>query len=353
MLTSQERDDVIQALAQHLVMTPMGALLTATFSLAAARELGDLPTNLNNVRAQAIWLVDVCISSRWRLTPSLLESLLNRLVSSGNGPLAPLLARVQQKIDPNPDPFRTHWVLASHPFLSRPDLRKAARALVESVNQPILRVNGPTQSGKTYTKELFGYVMMDQGWPNLHVARADMSPGTGPSYTVEDLASNLALSMVTDKLPERSTSSFPKELARWLMRNLNQNKGLWIFVLDGFGQPSVQPEVIELIYELVQYAMNPEFSKKMRLVLLDYQHDLIGNWRAWTADEGPLSVNGVTTGDLVDCLQSFNMWMPAEAPAKMIQPSDIPVIADAMLTRSQAEPPQLPSLYQQLLKIAR
>ena len=91
----------------------------------------------------------------------------------------------------------------------------------------------------------------------------------------------------------------------------------------------------------------------MRLLLLDYDQDLVGNWRAWTGDEGPLQNNGITATDLVVCLQALNIKMQAEDPNKMIEPAAIPTIADAMLAKSKTEPPQLTSLYQQLLKIAR
>ena len=353
MLTKQERDDVIAALAQHLGLTPVGPLIQVVFTLPDRAELGEINTQLNTATDQAAWIVDSCIANRWRRNPSLLELLLNRLVNNaGFGALAPILTRVQQKIDPNPNPFDSLWVLASQPFLSRPDLRAAAKALVEGVNQPIMRVNGPSKSGKTYTTQLFSFVM-SEAWPDLHVVPVELAPETGPTYKVEELAESLTLTMVTDDPPERSTSSFPKALARWLVRNVNRNKGVWIFVLDGFGQPNVQAEVTELIRVLAEYTINPEFARKMRLVLLDYDQDLIGNWRAWTVDEGPLQLNGVTESDLIDCLQAFNNRIQSINPAKMIAPTDIPTIAKAMLAKAQTEPPQLPSLYNQLLKIAK
>jgi len=264
-----------------------------------------------------------------------------------------LLARVKLKDDPNPDPFKSFWVMANQPFVARPDLRKAAKALLESVNQPILRVNGPSKSGKSYTTELFHFVMNTDSWPNLHVVPAKLSVGNGPTYSVEDLADELSMTLNPDPMPKRSTSSFPKALARWLVRNVNRNTGLWIFVLDGFGQPNVQPEVTEMIRQLVEYATNPEFARKMRLLLLDYDQDLVGNWRPWTGDDGPLPTNGVTALDLVVCLQAFNNKMQVENPAKLIEPSAISTIADAMLAKSLTEPSQLPSLNEQLLKIAK
>jgi hypothetical protein len=355
MLTTDERIQVIDELSDYAAPpNSIGVLVRSVFSIPADRtELGQLPLDLVTVTDQASWLVDACLSSRWRRSPSLLELLLTRLVNTaGKGALAPLLTRVQQKIDPNPDPFATFWVLAQQPFLSRPQLRNAARDLIDGVNQPILRVNGPGKSGKTYTTQLFSFVMAEAR-PDLHVVPVELADGTGPTYKVEELAESLTLTMEsTDPLPQRSTSSYPKALARWLVRNVNRNPGLWIFVLDGFGQKNVQDEVIEFINLLAQYVFSPEFSRKMRLVLLHFDKDLIGNWRAWTADDGPLPLNGVTANDLIDCINAFNALMQAQnQPQRMIEASEIPVLANAMLANAQTAPFQLPSLYEQLRTI--
>jgi|SRR5215213_918084 len=356
MLTRDEREQVIADLSDHVAPpNTMGNFIKLTFIDPQERvELGELPLDLNRVSDQAGWLVDASLSSRWRRSPSLLERLLTRLIDfGGKGGLAPFLARVQQGIDPNPDPFRTFWVMAQQPFLSRPDLRTAARNLVEGVNQPILRVNGPSKSGKTYTTQLFSFVMTETR-PDLHVVPVELAPGTGPTYKVEELAESLTLTMPNiDLVPQRSTSSYPKALARWLVRNVNRNPGLWVFVLDGFGQQNVQDEVVEFIHLLAQYVITPEYARKMRLVLLHFEKDLIGNWRAWTVDDGPLLPNGVTAQDLIDCIVAFNARMQAQKqPAKMIAPAAIPVIANDMIAAAQNDPFQLQSLYEQLRTIA-
>jgi len=182
MLTRQERTDIIGALAQHLVQTPIGTLITLVFSLPDRKELGEMPLTLIVPTDQATWIVDACMTSKWRRNPSLMELLLNRLANQPGMPdFSAVLARVKLKEDPNPDPFQSFWVMANQPFLARPDLRKAAKDLLESVNQPILRVNGPSKSGKSYTTELFNFVMNTDSWPDLHVVPAKLSVGNGPT----------------------------------------------------------------------------------------------------------------------------------------------------------------------------
>lgn len=353
MLTEDERKEVIAELGDYAAPpNSVGAFIRTVFSVQDRADLGDFPLDLPTVTDQSTWLVDACLLSRWRRTPSLLEQLLTALVARGKGPLQRLVTRVQQQIDPNPDPFNALWVRGHQPFLSRAQLRNAARDLVESLNQPILRVYGPSKSGKTYTAELFNYVMT-QARLELHVAPADLAEGAGPTYTVEDLAETLALPMKnTDPLPARNASAYARTLVRWLVRNMNRNPGLWIFVLDGFGQPNVQPEVIEFINQLAQLMFNPEYSRKMRMVLLHFEKDLIGNWRTWTVDDGPLSLNGVTVNDVIDCITAFNQLMQMEKqPGRIIDPAEIPVLASAMLANAQTDPFLLPSLYNQLRKM--
>jgi hypothetical protein len=353
MLTKAEREQVISDLTEHTAPpNTVGALFKTTFTFEYRTDLGEPPLDMNRTSEQAAWLVDACLSLRWRRLPSAMELLLTRLVNTGGkGGLAPILTRVQQKIDPNPDPFDTLWVMAQQPFFSRLPLRKAARNLVEGVNQPILRVNGPSMSGKTYTRQLFEFVMSEVR-PDLHVVPVELAPETGPSYTVEELADSLTLSMNTDPVPQRSASSYPKALARWLVRNVNRNPGIWIFVLDGFGQ-KLQDEVVEFINLLAQYVFTPEFTRKMRLVLLHFDQDLVGNWRPWTVDDGPLVPNGIAASDLIECLVAFNAQMQAtDQPDKMIEPADIPVIANDMIAEAKKAPFQLRSLNNQLRAIA-
>jgi hypothetical protein len=356
MLTRGERIEVIDGLSDHVGLDgSIGALITVVFQGPDRAELGSLPLDLNTVPDQAAWLVDSCLASRWHRNPSLLELLLTRLVvRGGKGSLQTLLTRVQSGVDPNPDPYMSLWVLADQPFLDRESLRTAAKQLIEDVARPILRVNGPKSSGKSYTVELLSYVM-HQARPDIHVVPLQLADGTGPSFEVEELAESLVLSMEkTESLPQRSNSSYPAALSRWLIRNVNRNPGIWIFALDGFGQPNVKQEVFEMIHQMAQQVRAPEFARKMRLVLLHFDQPLQGNWRARTLDDG-LTVGTITQKHLEDCLTEFNRRMAMLGKtSKMVQPTEIQTLAAGMLDRcGSADFSQLPGLYDQLLALSQ
>jgi hypothetical protein len=356
MLTRDEREQVIDDLADHVGFGGQIAnLVTIVFQVAERADLGVFPSNLGNTRDQAAWLVDACLANRWRRNPSLMELLLYRLSEQGGkGSLVPILQRVRAGTDPNPDPFQSLWVLSDQPFLDRGPLRGAARQLVEDINRPILRVNGPSLSGKTYTTELLSFVAYEAR-PDLHVVPAFLAPGTGPSYEVEELAEDLTRTMPKRaSFPERSNSSYAGALVRWLIQSAHQSSGIWIFVLDGFGQPNLKPEVTEFIKLLAQQIAIPEIARKLRLVLLHFDQPLTGNWRAKTVDDGPLTHGAVTAADLEACLREFNAKMQAlNKRDKMIEAADIPTVAARMVDEANATPAnQLPTLYEALWTIA-
>src|ERR1035441_246045 len=84
MLTHEERDWVIEDLAAHVGLTStIGNFILITFPGPYKTELGSIPVNLSTIEDQATWVVDACLSSRWRLNPSLLGSLLQKLINQG------------------------------------------------------------------------------------------------------------------------------------------------------------------------------------------------------------------------------------------------------------------------------
>jgi hypothetical protein len=143
-------------------------------------------------------------------------------------------------------------------------------------------------------------------------------------------------------------------LCRWLIRNVHRQPGIWVFVFDGFAQKELVDEVIDFIQALAQYVIKPEYSRKLRLILLDFeQPPMTGNWRAKTMDD-PLTSGAITVTDIESCLAEFNTRMlAAKRPEKAIQPADVQSVARMMLMNSSTAPCPLQKLYDDLLTIAR
>jgi len=356
MLTPEERRQVIEELADYLSLSGnVREFVRVALGPSQREVLVDLPTSYTLIRDQAEFVVDHCMQSRWTLRPSLMELVLTFLVDSGKPDLVALRNRVQSGTDPNPNAYQTLWVLADQPFVDRRDLRTKLAQFVEMSDRPILRVLGVSGSGKSYTAELLGYVMA-RARSDMHLAPAQLSQGNGPSYEAAELAETLAVAFTPDEsIPERRNSSYPGALSRWIVRNTLRKPGTWIYVLDGFGQPDVLAETRELVQLLAQYVCAPEFSKRLRLLLLDYDKPLTGNWRARTLDDTLPNLPSIQPQDLVDCLAEFNQRvLAAGTPQKAIKPADLPALAAALIQRSSAKPQdQLRTIYEELLAIAQ
>jgi hypothetical protein len=353
MLKVDEFPMVVNEVADHLGPTgDVRTFISVVFTPNHKPILGALPTNLSSLGDQAQWLVEYCLVSRWGVNPSLLESLLIRLVDvAGKGGLAPLRDRVHRREDPTPDIFQARWVLANQPFFDRKQIRVSAKLLLEQSEQPILRVNGPHGSGKTYTSELLAFVM-ERARPDLHVVVATLEDLSGPSYEVTELAETLTLPMRIDEtVPVRSTSSYPAALCRWIIRNTVKQPGVWVFVLDGFGQQDVKAEVRELVQNLAKQVFTPEIAKRLRLVLLDYDQPLLGNWRARTLDDNLPDPASISPADLEECLKAYNKRMEEDGkPHKVIEASGVGQLAASLVERAPEQSTErLRGLYDQLL----
>lgn len=356
MLTPDERRQVIEELADFVGLTgDIRQFVRATLGVNQKDLLVDLPVNCILIPDQAAFVVDHCLQSRWKFTPSLLEMVLVRLVDNGKADLAPMRDRVRAGTDPNPSAYKTLWVLADQPFIDRKNLRARLEQLVEGGDRPILRVTGVRGSGKSYTSELLDYVMK-KAREDVHVASATLTEGNGPSYDVAELAESLAVAFSPDEtLPERRNSSYSSALGRWIVRNTLKKAGIWIYLLDGFGQQDVKDETRELVQLLAQYVCSAEYSRRLRLLLLDYDKPLTGNWRAKTVDDVLPEPSGIREQDLVDCLAEYNQRvLAAQKPQKAINPSEISTLAAALLQRASANPQgQLQQIYDELVALAQ
>lgn len=354
MLTQAERKLVEVELADVLAeQNDPRALISVIFGPGAKPLLRELPTSLNRADQYAEFTLDFCLRSRWKENPSMLELLLTRLVDfHGKGNLAQLRQRVRNRIDPNPDPFESTWVLADQPFFDRQKLRPYVKQLIERNDRPLLKVNGPPGSGRSYTRKFLEFIMSE--FPDrVHVVPAEIAPDNGPSYEARELAESLTGPMgVVDDPPPPNVSSYPSALCRWILRNAMKQAGMWIFVLDGFGQNYVKPEVKELVQLLAKWISTGEYRKRLRLVLIDYIEPIPQPLPAEIMEEVTPLAESLGTQDLVQCLVAHNARMRALRRVE-IEEAGLPRIADDILRRAPASgKARLQFVYDELVALA-
>jgi hypothetical protein len=328
---------VLDELATAFASSPDArALCFVIFSGEALDVLRDLPLGSMMPLEFSHVVVDICLASRWSREPSMLERLLTYLVNTrGAGALAVLLPRVRQRIDPNSSVYAASWVLGDHPFIDRQELRDRARRLVENNTTPILRVTGPANAvGRTYGRRYFEH-LEDTLAGILHVIAAELSRGNGPSYEVDELAEALCSQMgVVESPPPRSLGgSYSSRLCQWVLRHALARPGIWLLVLDGFGQEGVKAEVREMIEAMASLIPTGQYRRRVRLVLVDYPHALPRVTPADTIEEILQSPEVLTSRDLIPCIEECNLRLRASGGVG-IRPAAVSELAAGIVSRA-------------------
>jgi hypothetical protein len=287
-LTRDERVSVQSALARVIARSDARTLITVIFTTEADSILLEMPQERTTPQDIAAFTMTACLISRWIFRPSLLEMLLDYLVAvQQDVRFSELLVRVQAGIDPNRTPYEASWLLNhTRPFFDRHDLRGQVRDLIEQNGQPILIVTAGKTAGEnnsdvarkgvglSYTGRFFEH-LQDSLTVDFHVLVATISKDSGPTYQIEDLLEDLSAQFPRSEAPpERASSSYPEAVARWLLRQMIRNGGLWLILLDGFGQRPLNDEVRLAVEALARRVTIGAFRFRIRLVLLGYPHPL-------------------------------------------------------------------------------
>jgi hypothetical protein len=308
-LTKPEKSEVLTEFATVVALDGDGrALSQIIFQGEAPEVLRDLPVGALPNSLFALHVVDFCLKSEWTKTPSLMSLLLGYLVNTtGIGRFQAQLDRVNLKVDPNPDPYKSEWVLQAFPFFDRVDLRARVKQLLQQTARPLLRVTAPEDSyGRTYGRQFLDH--LEEALSNgTHFVTAELSSGNARLYDVRDLAETLAGQLeVSDGAPAPDASSYPAALARWVLRNAVARPGLWVFVLDGFGQQGVKRDVCDMIEQLAALIQGGQYRRRTRLILVDYPADLPQVTPATVLTETLVLSDALTHNDLIPCIAASN-----------------------------------------------
>lgn len=277
------------------------------FQMEAPAVLQRLKVNYGPAADCATDVVNICIELRWSTTPSHLEKLLRFLANPrGVVGMHELADRVAAKIDPVASAYQAQWIHADLPFFDRAMLRAYAEELIDQNGRPLLRVNGDPGSGRSYTSRFFDYLSQEKG-EALHVAVARLEPKQAPLYEVDELAQELVSYMGNARVPARTAACYPAALCRFVLGEAAARSGRWVFILDGFDQRDVQPEVRELIQLLAQSVCEGDRRKRMRVVLIDYASTLPSVLSGDILDDVLCPPSQLDRDDVVRCLLALDL----------------------------------------------
>jgi hypothetical protein len=304
MLTSQEQQSVCSGLAEILSeLDSFKAFVQTTFGTQAKQILLQIPNNLNRPQDQAACLLGCCLDNEWTVDPPLLGKLLSKLVTEGKAEFVTLRDRVNSHLPAPDDPFLKHWINSTMPFFDRQTLRDHLRPLLRCSDQPILRINGPGGCGKSYSREFFDH-LAEEARRDLHIVYVPLEREMGPSFPAEELAEALVTPTTVSikERPLRSTSYYPRALARWVLNSAMQTPGTWIYALDGFDQQDILSETRDLVQLLAQEISAGEFRRHFRMILIDYRSSVRNVLAARILDEEISDSALITEDHVLDCL---------------------------------------------------
>jgi hypothetical protein len=222
--------------------------------------------------------ISACISDAFRDKPPVLCTFLQRLF-----PGDPKIERMIEKIvavsgiDPAiPDLFASKLLFKRLPFLGRAAVRDHFKSLMDDIpQQPIVIINGPADSGKTYTAEFVRYIRSFH--PGIVSCNIPLYKGQGETVGAGELARDIATQLNGDlsllpKKGDTNTIRWPQELANTLVTFATATKKKCWIILDGFNDEELasSPDTRQLIVSLSHVITNGAAQSLHRLILLDF-----------------------------------------------------------------------------------
>jgi hypothetical protein len=300
MLTAQEREAVIEAIALYLINKEARPTVTALVDdYQFGLRLPDPPVRSALQWARAI--VEYCDSDAWAHVPPWLFHLLSRMQ-----PARPDLATVLDRIRVAPprwvgpaanDPLDAIWLgRLGMPFVNRRTLREHIRHMSLSDTGPaVLIVTGPQQSGKSYTVELLTHFARERRIAAMALPReerpAPVAVGvvtvqrqTGASVTPMSLAIQFADVMLAPGLDRPADDATPSRmneyLSQWVLEQAAATGREWWLVLDGLNDPDLTDDCMGFVTKLAEKVAQRTYGHRVRLVLIGCPPALVAGMSA-------------------------------------------------------------------------
>lgn len=271
MLEPTERDIVIRVLRDNFfAIGNPGASLQVAIGYALAAQITFGP----NAQSTTENAVTFCENQPWRgQSDHPLIDLLKTVSAVDQGIL--VIIKRLQAIPLPPNPLQAEVLDGGIVFLGRPDLRQLVPALVQPAGGCVLRINGNSKWGKSYTFRFLKF---------LNLQRQPLIPiqleNPGPTTRAEDVADTLVQRMARapenkPKIAGETPLRIGQLLADWVLNiALRTPPTNWWFVLDGFDNEALPDDTKEFIRQLALQIANGLGRSTIRLILINYRAEL-------------------------------------------------------------------------------
>lgn len=281
MLDSDERKQIKRMLFERFNYAGLRVLLAT----ADVKYEAVVPEKAQ-LNESVMLIVDVAQSQGW--APALLDA----MIAEFEGRQSPLLQgdvetlrRVQKSMADRMgrgtallQPFHSCFVRNNWPFVNRPAIHESFIKLSNPGGPRIVVLNGPSDSGKTYSKELAQYV--SEVRPDLKIKVIYKDVGEG-DYAYANAPDRLVRSILTEwrkgstSIPEQLTQSsgYALELSEFLAASAPEEPKdvTWWIVIDGIAKitqiTTENAPLLKFLHAFEKYIADS--SLPLRLILLD------------------------------------------------------------------------------------
>lgn len=229
---------------------------------AGGKDLGEILFNLIKKAQMNNWLAEL-IAGAAKANPT--------------ADLLKIAADLQPAISAqNVNHFNVCFVDVDLALVNRVVLRKSLEQLAGAAlpGARILVVNGPPQSGKTYSKELIGYLR--RALESFRLVWIDLLTFSGevkPADVARAIVDQMGLDQNTlPPLDQEQDSRWVQTFCNRLTGQLGNKSDSWWVVMDGFTHVTLSPPVDDLVKELSSRARLT--LPGLRMVLLSYPDSL-------------------------------------------------------------------------------
>lgn len=269
--------DLIAGLVQKEIMRDVNPRNWLFLNVQDSDFMSDLKIT-DSVALLAEDAVHLCDLAGWDDEPPLMLRLVTALPQTG--PVAAIKRKLSDRPTAARDPFDSRMLITRLPLLNRNAFRNAVRKLIQPYGKCILTVNGPKRCGKSYTVEYVQHLSahLTGHGERFRIVRKALEGGVGSTYTPDLLAGDIVARM------ERSPLTMPAQqtpmakwigyLTNWVFSEAALTGHRWWWVLDGFCADDLNLDTRKFVQAIINRVVEPEHSKRVRLILLDYPEQL-------------------------------------------------------------------------------
>lgn len=165
-------------------------------------------------------------------------------------------------------------------LIDREPLRSAMRRVAAGSNPRVVGVGGDSKSGKTHSKYFITHIQ--EKAQKYDAVVVDLSEEAPAAFRPDDLirrvvrrwGRNDLVAAISPRDPAETEARWVIDLADFLVGEVRKAQRLLVVVLDGFAHKKLPSITRELLAQLVRMA---SVEKYLRLVLLHYPDDILGN----------------------------------------------------------------------------